>query len=138
MPKAVFPIATVISGVVNLVLALVPLFGLLLVTGHDLTWRCSSCRWRSCSPALFTLGAGLLLSPLAVFFHDVAEIVGVVLTLLMYLTPVFYPMTIVPERLRFAGALQPGALDPRGVSRSRSTSARSRPSPTCWCARAWR
>jgi homopolymeric O-antigen transport system permease protein len=56
---------------------------------------------------VFTLGAGLLLSPLAVFFHDVLEIVGVVLTVLMYMTPVFYPMTIVPERWRFLVRFNP-------------------------------
>jgi ABC-2 type transport system permease protein len=57
--------------------------------------------------ALFTLGAGLLLSPLAVFFHDVVELVGVLLTVLMYLTPIFYPMTIVPERYRFLVRFNP-------------------------------
>jgi ABC-type polysaccharide/polyol phosphate export permease len=44
---------------------------------------------------LFTLGAGLLLSPLSVFFSDVVEMVGVVLSILMYLTPIIYPMKIV-------------------------------------------
>ena len=39
--------------------------------------------------------SSLLLSPLAVFFSDVVELVGVVLTLLFYLTPVFYPKEIV-------------------------------------------
>src|SRR5918993_281438 len=34
VPKAVFPLATVISGVVNLVFALVPLVAILLITGH--------------------------------------------------------------------------------------------------------
>ena len=48
--------------------------------------------------ALFTLGAGLLLSPLAVFFTDMVEMIGVLLSILMYLTPIFYPMEIVPER----------------------------------------
>jgi ABC-2 type transport system permease protein len=44
--------------------------------------------------ALFTLGAGLLLSPLAVFFSDTVEMIGVLLSILMYLTPIFYPMKI--------------------------------------------
>jgi ABC-type polysaccharide/polyol phosphate export permease len=56
---------------------------------------------------LFTLGAGLLLSPLAVFFSDVVELVTVVLTLLMYLTPIFYPMAIVPEQYRWVVRFNP-------------------------------
>jgi len=50
--------------------------------------------------ALFTLGAGLLLSPLAVFFSDVVEMISVLLSILMYLTPIFYPMKIL-EHLNY-------------------------------------
>ena len=97
VPKAVFPLATVISGVVNLVFAMVPLFLILLWTGHPLTPALLFLPISILLAALFTLGAGLLLSPLAVFFSDVVELVGVFLGLLMYLTPVFYPKEIVPE-----------------------------------------
>lgn len=101
IPKAVFPLATVLAGVVNLLLALVPLFGILIVSGHPIRPALLFLPVAILLAALFTLGAGLLLSPLSVFFHDVVEIVGVGLTLLMYMTPVFYPMAIVPEKLRF-------------------------------------
>jgi ABC-2 type transport system permease protein len=101
VPKAVFPLATVISGVVNLLFALVPLFGLLLVTGHPLSGALFFLPVAILIAALFTLGAGLLLSPLAVFFSDVVELIGVLLTLLMYLTPVMYPQEIVPEHIRW-------------------------------------
>jgi ABC-type polysaccharide/polyol phosphate export permease len=107
VPKAVFPLATTISGVVNLGFALVPLLGLLLVTGHPIGPALLFLPVAIVLSALFTLGAGLLLSPLAVFFHDVVELVGVLLTVLMYLTPIFYPMTIVPERYRFLVRFNP-------------------------------
>src|SRR4029078_12929621 len=57
VPKAVFPIATVISGVVNLLFALVPLFVLLLVTGHPLTPSLLFLPVSILIAALFTLGA---------------------------------------------------------------------------------
>jgi len=107
VPKAVFPIATVISGVVNLLFALVPLFGLLLVTGHPLTPSLLFLPVSILIAALFTLGAGLLLSPLAVFFSDVVELIGVLLTLLMYLTPIIYPQEIVPLRMRWVVRFNP-------------------------------
>ena len=107
VPKEVFPVSTVISGVVNLAFALVPLLGLLLVTGHRLAPSLLFLPVAILLAALFTLGAGLLLSPLAVFFHDVVEIIGVVLTVVMYLTPVFYPMSIVPPRFHFLVRFNP-------------------------------
>jgi ABC-type polysaccharide/polyol phosphate export permease len=107
VPKAVFPLANVLSGVVNLCFALVPLFIILLVTGHPLTPALFFLPVSIFLAALFTLGAGLLLSPLAVFFSDVVELIGVILSLLMYLTPVFYPKEIVPERLRWVVRFNP-------------------------------
>jgi ABC-2 type transport system permease protein len=107
VPKVVFPLSTVLSGVVNLLLALVPLFALLLATGDRLTPALFFLPVAILIAAIFTLGAGLLLSPLAVFFSDVVELVGVVLTLLMYLTPIFYPKEIVPEDMRWMVRLNP-------------------------------
>jgi ABC-type polysaccharide/polyol phosphate export permease len=100
VPKIVFPLAAIASGVINLALALVPLLAILVVTGHPLEPALLFLPVAIAIAALFTLGAGLLLSPLAVFFSDIVEMVGVVLQLAMYLTPVVYPMSIVPERWR--------------------------------------
>jgi len=107
VPKAVFPLATVAAGVVNLLLALVPLFGILLVTGHPVRSAVLFLPVSILLAALFTLGAGLLLSPLAAFFSDVIELVGVGLMLLMYMTPIFYPMSILPDRFRWAVRYNP-------------------------------
>lgn len=94
VPKEVFPLATVISGVINLVFALVPLIFILLVTHHPITPALLFLPVSILLAALFTLGAGLLLSPLSVFFSDVVELIGVLLSILMYMTPIFYPMKI--------------------------------------------
>jgi ABC-2 type transport system permease protein len=107
VPKAVFPLSTVLSGVINLVFALVPLFLILLVTRHPLTPAIFFLPISIALAAIFTLGAGLLLSPLAVFFSDTIELVTVLLTLLLYLTPIFYPKGIVPERLRWIVRFNP-------------------------------
>src|SRR5436305_14414173 len=66
VPKAVFPVATVISGVVNLLFALVPMVGILLVLHHRLNPSLLFLPVSILLATLFTLGAGLLLSPLAV------------------------------------------------------------------------
>jgi ABC-2 type transport system permease protein len=94
IPKEVFPLATVISGIINLCLALVPLLLILIITGHRLTPALFFLPVSILLAGLFTLGAGLLLSPLSVFFSDVVEMIGVALSILMYMTPVIYPMKI--------------------------------------------
>jgi ABC-type polysaccharide/polyol phosphate export permease len=101
VPQAVFPVATVAAGVVNLLLAIVPLLLLLVVTGHPLGLSLLFLPVSIAIATVFTLGAGLLLSPLAVFFYDVVEIVAVIITLALYATPVFYPMAILPEKYRW-------------------------------------
>ena len=106
-PRFVFPLVAVLSGVVNLALALIPMLIIVVATGHPLRWSLLFLPVAIVIAALFTLGVGLVLSPLAVFFHDTIELIGVVLTLLMYLTPVFYPMAIVPESVRWVVRFNP-------------------------------
>lgn len=101
VPLEVFPIASVLSGLVNLFFAFVPLMGLLLVTGHKITLSLFFLPVAVLIATLFTLGAGFLLSPLAAFFSDIVELVTVVLMLLFYMTPIFYPMSIVEEHRLF-------------------------------------
>ena len=47
-----------------------------------------------------TLGLGLLLSSIHVFFRDTAQVLGLLFTGWFYLTPIVYPVTYVPARLR--------------------------------------
>jgi lipopolysaccharide transport system permease protein len=49
----------------------------------------------------FTIGIGLILATVNVFFRDLEHLYGVFLTLLMYATPIFYPARIVPANFRF-------------------------------------
>jgi homopolymeric O-antigen transport system permease protein len=107
VPKAIFPVATVLSGIINLSLALVPLLLILIVTGHPLRPALAFLPVSILIAAIFTIGAGLLLSPLAVFFSDIIELVGVLLMLVMYMTPIFYPMAIVPDHLRWTVRFNP-------------------------------
>jgi len=45
---------------------------------------------------IFILGVSFILSTINVFYRDVENVLGVFLTLWMYLTPVIYPLGIVP------------------------------------------
>jgi ABC-type polysaccharide/polyol phosphate export permease len=107
LPLVVLPIAAVLSGTVNLLLAMTSLLILLPATGHPFTSALWSLPFAVVVGATFTLGVGLLLAPLAVFFHDVVELVRVLLLMLYFLTPVFYPRTILPEVMATAVSHNP-------------------------------
>ena len=49
---------------------------------------------------MFTIGAGLLLATLNVFFRDIEHLYNVFTTMLMYGSALFYPVTIVPEQFQ--------------------------------------
>jgi lipopolysaccharide transport system permease protein len=49
---------------------------------------------------ILTLGLGWMLASLGVFLRDVGQTIAIITTVLMFLTPVFYPITAVPERFR--------------------------------------
>ena len=57
--------------------------------------------------AIGVTGLGLLLSSLQVFVRDVEHVLMPVLMMLMYLTPILYPLTLVPESVRGIVAANP-------------------------------
>jgi len=56
---------------------------------------------------LLTMGFALLLSALNVFFRDLSPLMTPVIRMWMYLTPVFFPITIVPAKVRVIIYLNP-------------------------------
>ena len=56
---------------------------------------------------LFSLGIGLILSAVTVKFRDIIHLYGVFVTGLLYLTPVIYPMSILPDWLYKVVMLNP-------------------------------
>jgi homopolymeric O-antigen transport system permease protein len=56
---------------------------------------------------LFTLGAAWLIASLGVFLRDITQGIGLLLMAWLYLTPIIYPESIVPERFRTMISLNP-------------------------------
>ena len=98
VPKGVFSVATVLSGLVHLALALIPLLVIAVVTGTRLTISLLFLPVSVLLVSVFILGVSLALAAIAVFFNDILYIYQVLLTALMFMTPIFYPASIVPSR----------------------------------------
>lgn len=100
VPKAIFVLATVLSGLVNLLLSLIPLALIMLAVRQPFTSSLAFLPVAMILTTLFTLGVALLLAPICLMFADVVQIYQAILMAWMYLTPVMYPATMVPERYR--------------------------------------
>jgi ABC-type polysaccharide/polyol phosphate export permease len=98
-PRAVLPIATVLSQLVNFLLAFVVLFAALLIFGANFSPWLWTLPLVLLIQTIFTIGIALVLSTLNVFYRDTAMIMDVVMLAWFFLTPVFYSAAIVPTSL---------------------------------------
>jgi ABC-type polysaccharide/polyol phosphate export permease len=107
VPKSIFAVSTTLSGLVNLSLAYIPLFIIMLATGAPICLTVLFLPVSFLLIAMFTLGVSLLLSAVAVYFEDVQHMYQVATVGLMYMTPIIYPIGIVPYKWLWLIRLNP-------------------------------
>ncbi len=114
IPKYIFPVAKCLFVGINFVLSLIPLLVIILFTGNPAEGtRCVINGWYLLLPYvficmfLFTIGLGLFLSCISVFFRDMFYIYGIILMIWNYLTPVFYDVSILSDKIRFLMKFNP-------------------------------
>jgi ABC-type polysaccharide/polyol phosphate export permease len=100
VPKSIFTLSTAISGVINLTISYIPLAMIMLLRGVKFTPAMLFLPVSIAIMAVFTFGLALGLSTISVYFVDVREMFTVLLTALMYLTPIIYPLKIVPPKFQ--------------------------------------
>ena len=100
VPPQIFPISTALAGLVNFFIGMIPLSIVCLISGQAIAWTMPLVLIVGVCLALLTSGIGLTLSILYIRFDDTRNIVGVLLMILMYFTPIFYPISILSERLQ--------------------------------------
>lgn len=99
VPKFIFPAARVASSVVNMLFTFVAFLIVFVVTGESFNWTMLLVFLPMTYTFVFALGVGMLLSSLIVFFRDIGYVYGVGITLWMFLTPIMYPVEILPVRI---------------------------------------
>lgn len=97
MPKYIYPLTRVMSSTVNFLLALIPLIIVMLITGEPIRPAILLLPLGLCCLFAVSLGIGMLLASVMVFFRDTQFLWGVMSMLWMYATPIFYPESIIPE-----------------------------------------
>ncbi len=100
IPKYIMPLSKIMSSFVNLGYSLVALILIVLATRTNFQWTFLLIPVPLIYLFFFSLGVGLILSVLATFFRDTLYLYGIFTTALMYLTPIFYPIEIVPDIIK--------------------------------------
>ncbi len=100
IPKYLFPVSKVVSGLVNLGFSLIAMFLVMLVMGVEYHITLLLLPIPIFYTFLFATGLGLLLSAATVFFRDISHFYGVFVMAWTYFTPIFYPVDILPETAR--------------------------------------
>ncbi len=102
-PREVLPLATVLANMINFLIALPVLFGVALISGVHLT------AWLLLVPVvvfvqvIFSIGIGLILATLNVYYRDTQIIMEVVMLAWFFMTPVFWDVRDLPATASVLG-----------------------------------
>ena len=99
-PRMVIPISYVTSCFVNMLLCFIVIFAVILVSGAGFNFAALlTLPVIMAVEYILALGMALLTSAVTVYFRDLEHILGIVSMVWMYMTPIMYDRSIVPERL---------------------------------------
>ena len=101
IPKYIFPVSRVFSCFVTMSFSLAAILVVVLVAGVPLPWSLLLFPIPLLLLLLFCMGVGMVLSALAVYFRDMLHLYSVLVMAWMYLTPIFYPVSALPEGVAF-------------------------------------
>ena len=107
VPKYIYPLTRILSSLVNLLISMIPLIIVTMLSGLYPTKAYLLIPFMLVCLAMFCLGLGMLLSAAMVFFRDIQFLWGVLTMIWMYLTPIFYPESILPEQVAWVLKVNP-------------------------------
>ena len=107
IPKYIFPVSRNISSFVNLIFALIAVVIIMIITKVEISLAILFMPIVLILLLIFTMGFSLILTSYAVFFRDIIHLYSVLIMLLMYLTPLFYPEEIIPQQYQIFLYLNP-------------------------------
>ena len=99
VPKFIFLVATAFCNMVDFMLSLVPLFIVMLITGHPINATVFALPLLLFPLFLFTVGVSSVLAVMNVFFEDTQHLTMVVFRALYFLCPILYSSDMLPDWL---------------------------------------
>ncbi len=108
-PREVLPLAVVLANLVNYLLSLLVLIPALLIFKVRLTAALVAFPLILALQTVLVTGLTLVVAIGNVYFRDLEHIIGVLMTVWFFFTPVIYPMQMVPKEVQPFFALNPAA-----------------------------
>ncbi|MFT7229273.1 MAG: lipopolysaccharide transport system permease protein [Methylophilaceae bacterium] len=99
-PIEILPVTTMGAALFHSLISLSVLLAAFVLFNGYLHWTVIFAPLIFFPLVIVTLGLAWMLAALGVFLRDVGQIIGIITTVLMFLPPVFYPVTAVPEKFR--------------------------------------
>ena len=106
-PLEILPVVSMLDALIHCLIAFVPLFLAIAISHGNIPWSFILLPCYLIPTSLLALGLGLSLSALGVFVRDIENMVTPAITILLLGSAIFYPVTTVPEGLRFWFSLNP-------------------------------
>lgn len=107
VPKYIYPVSRMLSSGINLLLSFIPLIIVMLITHVGFSKSMALLPIPIACLAAFSLGVGMILATMMVFFRDTQFLWGVISMVWMYVTPIIYPESILPQKYLFLFKLNP-------------------------------
>ncbi|MDA8233794.1 MAG: ABC transporter permease [Clostridia bacterium] len=108
-PREILPISVAITGLVNFLLSLIILVPALLFFKMEITVAIFTLPVIIVLQLIMVLGFTLFVSSLNVYFRDLEHILGVLMTAWFYVTPIIFPLQMVPTKFLWLVKLNPVA-----------------------------
>ena len=106
-PRVVIPFSSIGGGLVDFMVSAIILLLMMVVYGVSWTWQLLFTPFLLAGLVLVALGVGTALSALTVSYRDFRYVVPFMVQIWMYLTPVVYPLSFIPENWRWLLYLNP-------------------------------
>ena len=106
-PSGILPAYVVVSAIVTELFGLAVFCIIVALFYKGLGWHVLLLPVVMVVQFLLTMGVAWFVSSINVFLRDVGQALGLVLTAWMFLTPIFYPPDLIPERFRFVTVINP-------------------------------
>lgn len=109
-PLEILPVVSLLAALFHLSINLLLITAALLITKGTLPLSILILPLVIAVTFPLLIGSGLFLGALGVYARDISAIMGVVLNMLMFLSPVFYPLSAIPKNLQWLFELNPVTL----------------------------
>jgi len=108
-PRLIIPLSSIGAGLVDLAISTAVLLAMMAWYGVGFTWNLLAAPLLLAGVVFAALGVGTLLSALTVAYRDFTHLTPFLVQIWMYVTPVIYPVSLVPEPWRWLLYLNPMA-----------------------------